>query len=63
MTKMIIDNKANAKKSYEVYEIDRNVYPTIEDLNEIVDECMNNETYSITVYENNKEIIKKYNRD
>jgi hypothetical protein len=32
MTKMIIDNKATAEKKYECYDIDRNEYPTVDEM-------------------------------
>lgn len=61
MTKMIIDNRATAKKPYEAYEIDRNEYPTIDDIYEVITDCLNSDVYSITVTENGKEIIKVIN--
>jgi hypothetical protein len=61
MTKIIIDNRATAKKAYEAYEIDRNEYKTQEELQELVYECLNENVYSITVTENGKEIIKVLN--
>lgn len=57
MTTMIIDNKATAKKSIEVYTIDREEYPTIEDLRNLVFECMNEEAYMIRVLENDVELF------
>lgn len=61
MTKMIIDNRATAKRPYEAYEIDRNEYKTIEDLVNVVYECLNDDVYCITVIENDVEIIKVLN--
>ena len=57
MTKMIIDNKATAQKKYECYDIDRNEYPTIEDLKLLAEDCMNDEVYLIRVYENETELF------
>ena len=57
MTKMIIDNKATAKIKYECYDIDRNEYPTVEDLKQLARDCMNNEVYLIRVYENETELF------
>lgn len=57
MTKMIIDNKATAQKKYECYVIDRNEYPTVEDLKSLAEDCMNNEVYLIRVYENETELF------
>lgn len=61
MTKMIIDNRATAKKPKEVYIIDRYEYQTKTDLIDLVNECMNSDVYKITVYENDVEIISKLN--
>lgn len=61
MTKMIIDNRATAKRPYEVYEIDRNEYKTEYELLQVAVECFNNDVYSITIIENEKEIIKVLN--
>ena len=58
---MIIDNKAGRGKSYENYKIDRNIYRTVEELNELVSECMNENVFMITVTANGKEIIREYN--
>ena len=60
MTKMIIDNKAGCKNSYEVYEIDRRIYETVEDLEKLVYECMNSNVFMITVEIDGKEIIRRY---
>ena len=57
MTKMIIDNKATTKKKYECYDIDRNEYPTVEDLKSLAEYCMNNDVYLIRVYENETELF------
>ena len=57
MTKMIIDNKATAQKKYECYDIDRNEYPTVEDLKSLAEDCINDEVYLITVYENETELF------
>ena len=61
MTKMIIDNKARAKKDYEVYEIDRNEYPTVMSLENLIDECMNDEVYAITIMVDDVIFVKKFN--
>lgn len=52
MTKMIIDNRATAKKRFECYTVDRNEYKTIEDLKTVAYEFLNKDVYSITVTEN-----------
>ena len=57
MTKMIIDNKATAEKKYECYDIDRNEYPTVDDLRMLAYDCMNDEVYLIRVYENETELF------
>jgi hypothetical protein len=57
MTKMIIDNKATAEKKYECYDIDRNEYPTVDDLTMLAQDCMNDEVYLIRVYENETELF------
>lgn len=57
MTTMYIDNKATAKKAIELYEIDRNEYPTIDDLRNLAWDCMNNNVYLIRVFENNNELF------
>lgn len=57
MTKMIIDNKATAEKKYECYDIDRNEYPTVDDLRMLARDCMNDEVYLIRVYENETELF------
>lgn len=57
MTTMIIDNKATAKRSYESYTLDENIYNTEEKLKEIAFECMNKEVYLIRVYKDNKELF------
>ena len=57
MTKMIIDNKATAKKKYECYDIDINQYPNVEDLISLAEDCMNDEVYLIRVYENETELF------
>lgn len=57
VTKMIIDNKATTQKKYECYDIDRNVYPTVEDLKLLAEDCINNEVYLIKVYENETELF------
>ena len=51
MTIAIVDNKATAKKAYETFVIDREVYNTINDVMGIVAEMINKETYKIDVYE------------
>ena len=56
-TIMIIDNKATAEKPYEVYEIDRYEYQTIENLRELVGDCMNKEVYSIKIMEDDNELM------
>ncbi len=61
MTKMIIDNKASVKPSYEAYEIDRNEYRTIDDLMFLAGECMNDNVYLIRVYENDEELFTMRN--
>ena len=61
MTKMVIDNRAAAKKAYEVYEIDRNEYPTVEDIMDSAVDMMNNETYRLTVYEDDKVLFSWLN--
>lgn len=63
MTKMIIDNRATATKRYEAYEIDRNEYPTYENLATLAYECMNKDVYSVTIFDDEKEIMKLVNRD
>ena len=62
-TTMIIDNRATAKKAYEAYEIDRNEWKTMSDLENLVADCMNKEVYKITVYEGKKEIICELNTE
>lgn len=57
MTKMIIDNKATAKRAYEAYKIDRNEYQTIDDLLMLAGDCMNDDVYLIRVYENDVELF------
>ena len=61
MTIMIIDNKAGYGKKYESYTIDRTVYTTVEALKELVNDCMNDMVFMITVLVNGKEIIREYN--
>ena len=61
MTTMIIDNKANAIKSIEVYEIDRYEYQTIADLEELAFDCLNEEVYLIRMFENGKELFTMRN--
>lgn len=61
MTKMIIDNKATAKRAYEAYEIDRNEYRTVQDLMLLAGECMNENVYLIRVYENDSELFTMRN--
>ena len=63
MTKMIIDNRATATKRYESYEIDRNEYPTNDDLTELAYDCMNKDVYSVTIYVNEEMIMKLTNRE
>lgn len=58
MTTLIIDNKATAKKSYEKYIVDRNEYPTIEDVINVMYEMINNETYLIRLFVDN-EMVKE----
>lgn len=58
---MIIDNRATCKHPYYRFIIDRNEYPTMQDLEELVDSCMNKETYRITIIENDKVIFEKLN--
>ncbi len=57
MTTLIIDNKAIAKRAYEKYIVDRTEYPTIEHLRDLVSDCMNDEVYKISVYENDVELF------
>ena len=57
MTTMIIDNKATSNKAYESYTVDRNEYPTVEDLKDLAYECMNKEVYLIRVFEDNNELF------
>lgn len=61
MTKMVIDNKATAKRAYECYAIDRNEYRTVNDLMMLAGECMNNDVYLIRVYENDEELFTMRN--
>lgn len=61
MTTMIIDNKASYCKKYESYTIDRTIYATVEELKELVNDCMNDMVFMITVLVNGKEIIREYN--
>lgn len=61
-TTMYIDYKAGSKKSYELYEIDRNEYPSNDDLRSLAFECMNNSVYLIRVFENNNELFTIRNR-
>lgn len=49
MTRMIIDNRATAKRRYEGYDIDRKEYATMQDLADLVDECMNKDVYKISI--------------
>ena len=57
MTKMIIDNKATAKRAYEVYEIDTNIYDSENKLRELVGDCMNKEVYMITIMKDNETLF------
>lgn len=57
MTTMTIDNKATARKPFEHYIIDRNEYPTMQDLMFLVGECMNRDVYLIRVEENGNELF------
>lgn len=57
-TIMIVDNKATAKKSYEAYKIDRRVYRTMDDLKELVEDCMSENVYLIRIYENGNQILE-----
>lgn len=61
MTTMEIANKARCAKRYERYVIDRNEYPTIQDLRMLAGECMNDDVYLIRVYENNEELFHTWN--
>lgn len=54
---MYIDYKAGVNKKYQLFELDRNEYPTIDDLKLIALDCMNNEVYLIRVFENNNELF------
>lgn len=63
MTKMIIDNRATADKRYETYVVDRNEYPTEQDLAELAVECMNKDVYSITIYIDEEILFSIVNRD
>lgn len=63
MTKMIIDNRASATKRYEAYEIDRNEYPTNDDLVELAHDCMNADVYAITILVNEEVLMKLTNRE
>lgn len=57
MTTMLIDYKASAEKAYQNYEIDREIYPTVDDLKELTYECINSTVYLIRVYENGAELF------
>lgn len=61
MTTMIIDNKATAKKAYESYTIDEEIYYNEEKLKELAADCMNEEVYLIRVYKDNKELFTMRN--
>ena len=61
MTNLVIDNKAGHGKVYESYSIDRRIYKTVESLKDLVNECMNDNVFMITVTVNGREIIRAYN--
>lgn len=63
MTTMIIDNRATAEKAYETYTIDRTEWPTEDDLLDLIDDCMNDDVHSVTILEDDVEILKVLNEN
>lgn len=64
MTVMVIDNKAKAKKRYETYVIDREMYKSFFEVIQLVMDCMAEQVWKIEVYENveTKNDLKAENR-
>ena len=61
--KWLLIIKQLQRKKYECYDIDRNEYPTVEDLKSLAEDCMNNEVYLIRVYENETELFTIRNEE
>lgn len=52
MTVAVFDNKATAKKRYETYAIDREMYKSVFEVIQLVMDCMAEQVWKIEVYEN-----------
>ncbi len=57
MTKLYIDYKAGADRNCEWYCVDRNIYPTVEDVMELARDCMGNEVYLVRAFEGDQELF------
>lgn len=57
-----IDNKAGrGTKDYEYYTVDRELYPTMEDVKEAAADLMNDDVYALRIYVNGEEAVRWLN--
>lgn len=57
-----IDNKAGkGLKDYEYYTVDREMYPTLEDVKEATADLMNNDVYALCIYVDGKKVVRWLN--